>query len=135
MVDIYYNKRAFIEKKPKKLFFLIFFFFALFLLFLGVASHTESYDHYITRGYVDCRDDCFIVTVIPSHILYQKVLINNKNWNFDLVEKELQIDEENMISYYRLIFPNDGFAPNEFVNFNFYYNKQSLLKKWIKKIF
>lgn len=136
MVDIYSNKIAFLKLKPKKLFFLVFLFGAFILLLLIIAYKFETYDHLKTKGYAECGDACSIITYVPTSIPIKKMKLNNKDWNPTIIHKEIKIDEENIISYYRLAFStNESFMDKEIVDIDIYYNKQRMLKKIFEKIF
>jgi len=130
MFNTYHNKTAFLNKKPKKLFLFVLVFITFLILFLIFSIKLECYDHYRTKGYVDCEESCVIITAIPSNIEYQKIKLNNKKWNPTLLDKKLEIDEEQMISYYKLTLSSREKRMNkEIVDLNFYYNKQRIIKK------
>jgi len=136
MLDIYHNKGAFLKEKPKNLFFISLLFVSFLLLFLVLSFKTETYDHYLTKGYVKCEGSCILTTFLPTNISYQKIKINDQDWSPIIIEKEVEISEENMMSYYRISFSMDNtFLDNEIVDLNFYYHKQRLLNKIWQKMF
>jgi len=136
MESLYQNKIAFLNEKPKNL-FLISLSLMVFLLITSILSFKiEVYDHYLTRGYVDCSEHCKVIVVVPTNINIQKIKLNNKYIKPNILSKTIEIDEENVVSYYLYHLSNDyDFADKEIVDFNFCYNKQRILKKFINSIF
>lgn len=136
MEKLYQNKIAFLKEKPKKLFLVSLFLMLFLIVILFISLKVEVYDHYLTRGYVDCEESCKVIVVVPTDVIFQKIKFKNKDWNPDILSKTIEIDEENVISYYLYNLSNEiGFQDKEIVELNFYYNKQRILKKFIEKIF
>lgn len=130
------NKMAFYKYQPKKLFFLIMLLaFILFFLFY-LSSKTKTYDHFITKGLVVCDKECIITVFIPTNIEPLKIKLNEKIIDGKITNKVLEVNQDEMVSYYRLaINCNEDLGHNEIVDLNFYYNKQSVFKKIRAKIF
>lgn len=130
MVEIYNNKQAFLNKKPKGL-FIVFLSLSLILLVLVILTYKiKIYDNYQTKGIVSCDVECLITVYIPTDISFEKIEINNKNIGYEIISQEIQIDEENFVSYYKLTLKTDYKLTNEeIINLNFYYNKQRIIKK------
>lgn len=130
------NKMAFYKCQPKSMFFLIIVLvFILFFIFY-LSSKIKTYDHFITKGVVVCDNDCLITVFIPTNIDPLKFELNGKITDLVITDKVLEVNQDEMVSYYRLtINCNENFSHNEIVNFNFYYNKQSAFKKIRAKIF
>jgi len=136
MEKLYHNKIAFLKESPKKLFFVTFIFLLFLITVIYISYKVEVYDHYITKGYVECENTCKVVVVVPTEITIQKIKYKNKNWKPKTLSKTMEIDEENVISYYLYNFSNDmNFKDKEIVELNFCYNKQRIIKKFIEKIF
>ena len=136
MENLFQNKQAFLRKKPKNLFLVSVVLIIILLIILVISLKVEVYDHYLTRGYVNCSENCKIIVVVPTNIDIQKIKYNNKYIEPNILSKTIQIDEENVSSYYLYNFANiDGLEDKEIIEFNFCYNKQRLLKKFINSIF
>lgn len=136
MENLFQNKQAFLRKKPKNLFLVSIMFILLLLVVLAISLKVEVYDHYLTRGYVNCRENCKIIVAIPTNIDIQKIKFNKKYIKPNILSKTIEIDKENVISYYLYTFTNIyGLEDKEIVELNFCYNKQRLLKKFINSIF
>lgn len=136
MENLYQNKKAFLDEKPKKLFFISLSFIVFIIFILIISLKVDVYDHYLTKGYVDCSDACKVIVAVPTNIDIKKIKVNNKYLKLNILSKTIEIDEENVISYYLYNFFNDyGFEDKEILDFNFYYNKQRILKKFINSIF
>lgn len=136
MEKLYQNKQAFLQDKPKNLFiisiFLLFFLGAILL----ISSKLEVYDHYLTRGYVECSDICRINVVVPTNIKFQKIKLDKKYIEPKILDKTIEIDEENVISYNIYTLASEyGFEDKEIIEINFCYNKQRILRKFIDAIF
>lgn len=134
MENLYQNKYAFLAKKPKNL-FLVIIFLVIFLIFILVVSlKVKVYDHYLTRGYVDCSDTCKLIVTVPTSINIEKVKIKNKYIKLNTLSKNIELDKERVISYYLYTF-DYGVIDKEIIELNFCYNKQRILKKFIDSIF
>lgn len=137
MLDLFNNKVAFLKSKPKISFYIIIF---ILLLFLGLIYYTykkEIYDTYQTKGIVNCEDTCEIITAIPTNIIdFKEIMLNNNYLSYDLISKNLKVDETNYISYYELVLRTPlSLADGEIVDLNFYYNKQRIITKIKEKMF
>lgn len=136
MEKLYMNKQAFLRKKPKNLFLIALLIIIFLIISLFVSLKVEVYDHYLTRGYIECSDTCKATLVVPTSVDIQKLKINNKYFKLNILAKTIEIDEENVISYYLYILQMDNsFQDKEIVDFNICYNKQRILKKFINSIF
>ncbi len=136
MENLFQNKQAFLRKKPRNLFLVTIVLIILLLVILTISLKIEVYDHYLMRGYVNFSEDCKIIVAVPTNIDIQKIKYNNKYIKPNILSKTIQIDEENVSSYYLYNFANiDGLEDKEIIEFNFCYNKQRLLKKFINSIF
>lgn len=136
MEKLFMNKQAFLRKKPKNLFLITILIIIFLLVILFISLKVEVYDHYLTRGYIECNGTCNAVVVVPTSIDIQKLKINNKYLKPNILSKTIEIDEENVISYYLYNFQmDDSFQDKEIVDFNICYNKQRILKKFINSIF
>lgn len=132
MVDIIYNKEAFLRKKPKNIFSLCIVFFMMFIFIFFLSAHFETYEHYLATGYVECDRVCHIVTLIPDSIPIEKIVLNRKEVTYTIQKKILQVNEIDHTRFYKLIiFIEDDLEDNQVVELNFYYDKQSILKKLI----
>ena len=136
MIDVYNNKEAFIKLKPKGL-FMIFIFLTLILLVLFISSFKiKMYDNYQTKGYVNNTGVKEITTFIPTNINIEKIQINNKVIDYKIIEKEVILDEENYISYLKIVFKTDtSYEDKSIVDLNIYYNKQRIIEKIKEKMF
>lgn len=136
MENLFQNKQAFLRKKPKNLFLVSIMFILLLLVVLVISLNVEVYDHYLTRGYVNCSENCKIIVAVPTNIDIQKIKFNKKYIKPNILSKTIEIDEKNVTSYYLYAFTNIyGLEDKEIVELNFCYNKQRLLKKIINSIF
>jgi len=136
MSDIYNNKEAFIKLKPKGL-FTVFIFLTIILFALFISTFKiKIYDNYQARGYVNNDGITLITTFIPTNINVEKIQINNKNIDYEIIENEVIIDEENYLSYLKVVLKTDTSYENKsIVSINFYYNKQRLKEKIKEKMF
>ncbi len=131
MVDIYNNKIAFLRLKPKKLFLLSIFLGVFLIIILFIMQSCKAYKHYLTRGYVVCSKECFIVSFVPSNIQFERITMNGKEIDYTIQDKILQIKEDEMLSYYKITFScNEELLDKEIVELNFFYDKQSILNKF-----
>lgn len=135
MENLYQNKEAFLNKKPRNLFLIAIIFMVFIIFILLVFLKIEVYDHYLTRGYIECSDYCKAIVVVPTNIDIQKIKINNEYIKPIVLSKDIQIDEENVISYYLYNFQMENVQDKEIIDFNICYNKQRILKKFIDSIF
>lgn len=136
MEALYNNKYAFLKEKPKCLFVISVIIIVFLLFIICLSLKVEVYDHYVTKGFVECSDNCKIIVAIPTEITVQKIKYNNKFIEPKILSKTLEIDQENVVSYYIYAFNNDyGLQDKEIVEFNFCYNKQRIIKKFINSIF
>ena len=136
MLDLFNNKTAFLKKEPK-LGFSVFIFLVMILLFLlFYVSSKEIYDTYQTRGIISCTNTCSVTTVIPSNLNFEQIALNNKKLDYQIINKELKVDEENIETYYELTLSiKEPLTNNEIVNLIFYYNKQRIITKIKEKMF
>lgn len=136
MVEMFNNKNAFLKLKPYNLIFIVILFVILFSALISFMIKNDTYDNYQTKGYVTCEKECVITVLLPSNIDFDMIYLNNKKINYKIISKELKIDQENFISYNEIKFTTDeDFQNEEILEFNFYYNKQRIIKKIIDKIF
>lgn len=136
MDKLYQNKQAFLNEKPCKLFWIVIFALIILLIILLISWNIKVYNHYLTRGFIECSDVCKINVIVPTNINFQKIKLNNKYIEPKILSKVIEIDEENVISYYMYTFLNEyNFQDKEIVEINFCYNKQRLLKKIVNSIF
>lgn len=136
MLDIFNNKISFLRLKPQKIFILILFFLIIFISLIIFMIKNSIYDNYQTKGYVTCEENCTIVTAIPSNIDYNMIYLNDFKINYEIISKELKVDEENFISYYEMEISCDRkLNDKEIVKLNFYYNKQRIIQKIKAKMF
>lgn len=136
MVEMFNNKNAFLKLKPYNLIFIIILVVILFSALISFIIKNDTYDNYQTKGYVTCDKECAIMVLLPSNIDFDMIYLNNKKINYKIISKELKIDQENFISYNEIKFTTDeNFQDQEILEFNFYYNKQRIMKKIIDIIF
>lgn len=136
MIQIFNNKNALLSQKPRKLWILIIVIFSLFLGLLLFTCQVEVYDNYLTKGVVKCSDKCLITSFIPYDLEVTKIALNNKNIDYNILSKNLKIDEENYLSYYEIsLTVNEELEDNEIIELNFYYNKQRIISKILQKMF
>lgn len=136
MLDLFNNKVAFLKKKPKMGFIAVIFVFIVLLILLYYVCKVKVYDQFQTKGIVTCASTCTITVLIPSNLSYDEIWLNNKYIHFEEIEKELQVDEENLESYFKLtLATSEALTNNEIVNLTFYYNKQRIITKIKEKMF
>lgn len=136
MLDLYNNKNAFLKKQPKYEFIIVVLSASLLLWLLYYMCSNYVYDHYQTKGIVLCDDKCIIKTTVSTEIDFEKINLNNKDLNYEIIEQELIVDEENYLTYYELTLSiEDNLTNNEIVDLNFYYNKQRIITKIKEKMF
>ncbi len=136
MLDLLNNKQAFLKEKPKIGFIVTIVMTIILLMLLIYICQREVYDNYQTKGIVSCNEKCTITTVIPSNLNFEQVVVNNKNIHYEIIGKELRVDEKNYLSYYDLTLSTSlSFSNNEIVDLNFYYNKQRIITKIKDKMF
>lgn len=136
MLDLFNNKVAFLKKKPKMGFIAVVLVFIVLLILLYYICTVKVYDQYQTKGLVTCTSTCTITVLIPSELSYDEIRLNNKYFDFEVMGKELQVDEENLVSYFKLTLSTTAsLTNNEIVNLSFYYNKQRIITKIKEKMF
>ena len=136
MLDLLNNKQAFLKEKPKIGFIVTIVMTIILLMLLIYICQREVYDNYQTKGIVSCNEKCTITTVIPSNLNFEQVVVNNKNIHYEIIGKELRVDEKNYLSYYDLTLSTSlSFSNNEIVDLTFYYNKQRIITKIKDKMF
>ena len=96
MLDLFNNKVAFLKKKPQMGFIAVIFVFIVLLILLYYICKVKIYDQYQTKGLVTCSSTCTITVLIPSDLSYDEIWLNNKYFDYELIGKELQVDEENL---------------------------------------
>lgn len=136
MLDLFNNKNAFLKLKPKLGFYIVIMILLILLGLLIFIYQEDIYDNYQTKGLVNCTKSCTITTAIPSNLDFEKIALNNKSITYQIIHKELIIDEENYQTFYELtLSTNESLMNNEIVNLNFYYNKQRIITKIKEKMF
>lgn len=136
MLDLFNNKTAFLKKKPTIGLSIIIFLLFILLFLLAYVCKKEIYDNYQAKGIVSCNETCTITTAIPSNLNFEQITLNNKNLNYELISKELKVDQGNYTTYYEIILSTqESLLNNEIVNLNFYYNKQKIITKIKEKMF
>ena len=137
MLDIYNNKIAFMKETPQSLYPTIYFLILILGIFIYAISKTKIYDNYQTKGYITCSNTCQLTVLYPSNINYNEIYFNNKKLLYDVLDEQIVLDEENLISYKKLIllFKENIFQDKEIIKVNFYYNKQRIITKIIKMAF
>ena len=136
MIEMFNNKNAFLRLKPYNLIFIVIIFSILFSALISFIIKNDTYDNYQTKGYVACDNECITMVLLPSNIDFDMIYFNNKKINYKMISKELKVDQENFISYYEIKFTTEeDFQDQEILEFNFYYNKQRIIKKIVEKIF
>ena len=117
-------------------FIAVVFVFIVLLILLYYVCKVKVYDQFQTKGIVTCASTCTITVLIPSNLSYDEIWLNNKYVHFEEIEKELQVDEENLESYFKLtLATSEALTNNEIVNLTFYYNKQRIITKIKEKMF
>lgn len=135
MITIFNNKESLLYLKPRLSLTLLLLIITISTLII-IGIKVKIYDTYKTKGIISCTNTCIITTYIPTSINPNKIKFNNKEINYLELKKEIEVDEENYISYYKIIYDiKDNFDNNEIVNLNFYYNKQSIIRKIFSKVF
>jgi hypothetical protein len=136
MFEIYNNKIAFLNKKPKQVKYLLIIILIILLVGIFMITKTKIYSNYRTKGYVLCEETCEIITMIPTNISYDKLTINNELLDLSIINREVVIDETSMESYYKIYFQStDKYLNQEILDINFYYDKESLFTKIKEKLF
>ncbi len=136
MLDLFNNKTAFLRMKPKMGFTVVILIFFILLYLIIYISTKEIYDHYQTKGIVNCQNTCTIKTLLPSNFNFEQIALNNKYLDYTIISKELIVDEENYQTYFELtLSTEEDLTNNEIVDLNFYYNKQRLIVKIKEKMF
>ena len=137
MLDLSDNKVAFLGKRPKLGFIVVMIILVILIMFLIYICGNETYDNYQTKGIVSCDGSCVIKTAIPSNLdNFEQIALNNKMINYEIVSRELVVDEDNYQTYYEISFETDKtLTNNEVVSLNFYYNKQRIITKIKEKMF
>lgn len=123
------NKYSFLNMKPQKTKILILIILILiFLLILLIKC--KFYDNYETKGFVSCSDTCVITTYIPTNIHYEEIYYKHQLLDYQLLSKEIKVDEKNLESYLELrLATNENLRNGEIIRINFYYQKQRLISK------
>ena len=136
MIEIYNNKQAFLQTKPRNLSLILLIILLSIIILIIYLTFTKIYDNYSTNGVINCNDNCTLTTYIPSSITYDYLTINNKKKNYQILSQEIFIPQDTLISLNKIVFQvyND-YQDNEIVNLNFYYNKQRMIKKMLDKAF
>ncbi len=130
MINIFNNKEAFLNEKPKYGFIVVILLIVVFLLIILYMCKTDIYDNYQTKGYISCNDSCVVITTIPSNLSYEKIDLNNKSLDYEIVNSELILDEVNYETYYKITISSSYVGQNnEIVDLNFYCNKQRIITK------
>lgn len=136
MLEIFNNKTSFLKLRPKRLGFIIFVFLVIVVFLILFMVKKDVYDNYQTKGYVTCDDKCIVVSVIPSNISYEMIYLNKKKIDYEIISKELKVDEDEFVSYYEISFSTpEKLNDKEIVELNFYYNKQRIIQKIKTKMF
>ena len=136
MLDLFNNKNAFLKIQPKLGFYIVVIMIIILLGILIYICQKDVYDHYQTKGIVSCTTICTIKTAIPSNLNFEQISLNNQYLNYENINRELVVDEENYQTYYELtITTNQKLTNNEIVDLNFYYNKQRIIIKIKDKMF
>ncbi len=136
MLEVFNNKSAFLKIKPKVGFILVIFMTSILLILIIYMFNTQVYDNLSTKGIISCENECQVITAVPSNIDFDKLKINKEEVLWELIGKELMVDEDNYLSYYTLtLIVEEEFNDKEIVDIDFYYNKQRIITKFIKKIF
>ena len=136
MLDLFNNKTAFLNKSPRIGWILIISLLCILLFMFIYMCKKEIYDSYQARGVASCNDVCTITTAIPFSLNFEQIILNNKNLDYELISKELKIDEANYLSYYEITLSvKESLLDGEIVNLNFYYNKQKIITKIKEKMF
>lgn len=136
MLELFNNKEAFLRIKPKRL---IIFYLIMIVLF-GVASYyminTKVYETYQTKGYSICDNECLVVVLIPNNLTFDKISLNNKFINYEIISQELKLNEELMTTFFELKLKIPQKLTNkEIITLNFYYQQERLIKKIKDKMF
>lgn len=136
MQEIFNNGQALLLKKPHKLWLLIINIVIIIFLLLTYMIKTTIFDNYQTKGYIICENDCYIRVAIPSNIAFKEIKLNNKKIDYEIINQELRLDEENLLTYLDLTIKlQEKLTDGEIINLNFYYNKQRIIFKLKDKMF
>lgn len=137
MLDIFNNKMAFLAKQPKREYIFIVFFTIIFSIIIGYTYNKKIYDTYLTKGIVSCTTEvCTIKTAVPTNVDFKQVFLNNESLAYEIISKELLVDEQNYITYYEIVLETTlTLTDNEIVDLSFYYNKQRIITKIKDKMF
>ena len=99
MLDLFNNKIAFLKKEPKMGWFFVLIIILILLSLLHYICKKEIYDCYQTKGIATCTDECILTSAIPTTIHFDHITMNQKNLDYEMISKELKIDEENYQNY------------------------------------
>lgn len=133
---MYNNKIAFLNQKPKSLFIFVILSIEILIGLIIISLKVYHYQHYLTKGYVDCSNTCVIISYVPTNIEPVKIKLNNKDWNATVLKKDVEINEEEMRSYYKITYQgNNSLKHQEIVDLNYCYQKQSVFQTLKNKIF
>ena len=136
MLDLFNNKIAFLKKEPKMGWFFVLIIILILLSLLHYICKKEIYDCYQTKGIATCTDECILTSAIPTTIHFDHITMNQKNLDYEMISKELKIDEENYQTYYEITLSiKNNLSNNEIVDLNVYYHKQRLIIKIIDQMF
>lgn len=136
MLELFNNKTAFLKKEPQIGWILILLIILILLCLLKFTCQKEIYDSYQTKGIVTCSDTCLITTAIPTTLNFEKLAMNHQNLDYEVISKELKIDEENYQTFYEITLSvKKDLTNHEVVDLNFYYNKQRIITKIKDKMF
>ena len=136
MIDIFSNKEAFLRKEPKIGWIMIIISISILIIILIYISSWQIYDHYQTKGIVTCERTCTITMNVPTEISFDQIALNNEYLDYEVVGKELKIDEDYFTTYYEYTLQTSmSLSTNEIVDLNIYYNKQRIITKIKNKMF
>ena len=136
MIDIFSNKEAFLRKEPKIGWIMIIISISILIIILIYISSRQIYDHYQTKGIVTCEHTCTITMNVPTEISFDQIALNNEYLDYEVVGKELKIDEDYFTTYYEYTLQTSmSLSTNEIVDLNIYYNKQRIITKIKNKMF
>lgn len=129
------NKYSFLKLKPQKTKTLLIIFLIIILLLILLIK-VKVYDNFETKGYVFCDDSCTITAYIPTDIDYEEIYYKHQKLDYELLSKEVKVDEENLESYLELrLTSKENLRNGEIIRINFYYQKQRLISKVISLMF
>ena len=140
MLNLFNNKYAFLKKQPKYEFIITIMISLLLFILLNYINTKEIYNHYKTKGLVSCSNSvdtsCTIKTALPTNINFDLITLNNNYLDYEILSKELIVDEQNYQTFYELtLSTNTSLTNQEIVDLNFYYNKQRIITKIKEKMF